>query len=112
MVMGLNRFRQHFAPYTNQYVLIGGTACTLLMQESGLDFRSIKGLDIVLYVEALNVNFAIDFWRFIAEGGYQNRQHSTGKEVFFASPNTGGSSFCLPSSTISKKTDASCRNIT
>lgn len=88
MVIGLNRFRQHFAPYANQYVLIGGTACTVIMQESGLDFRATKDLDIVLYVEALNVNFATAFWDFIQEGGYQNRQRSTGKEVFyrFASP--------------------------
>ncbi len=35
MVIGLNRFRQHFAPYANQYVLIGGTACTVIMQEKG-----------------------------------------------------------------------------
>jgi len=90
MVIGLNRFRQHFAPYANQYVLIGGTACTVIMQESGLDFRATKDLDIVLYVEALNLNFASAFWKFIEEGGYQNRQRSTGKEVFyrFASPST------------------------
>lgn len=90
MVIGLNRFRQHFAPYTNQYVLIGGTACTVIMQESGLDFRATKDLDIVLYVEALNFDFASAFWKFIEEGGYQNRQRSTGKEVFyrFASPST------------------------
>lgn len=42
MVIGLNRFRLHFAPFSNQYVLIGGTACTVIMQDSGLDFRSIK----------------------------------------------------------------------
>ncbi len=90
MVIGLNRFRQHFAPYANQYVLIGGTACTVIMQESGLDFRATKDLDIVLYVEALNFDFASAFWNFIEEGGYQNRQCSTGKEVFyrFATPAT------------------------
>lgn len=26
MVNGLERFRKHFAPYVDQYVLIGGTA--------------------------------------------------------------------------------------
>ena len=88
MVIGLNCFKQHFAPYANQYVLIGGTACSVIMQESGLDFRATKDLDIVLYVEALNLNFASAFWKFIEEGGYQYRQRSTGKEVFyrFATP--------------------------
>lgn len=88
MVIGLNRFRQHFAPYANHYVLIGGTACTIIMQESGLDFRATKDLNIVLYVEALNSNFASAFWQFIEDGGYQKRQRNTGKEVLyrFASP--------------------------
>jgi len=49
MVNGLERFRKHFAPYTDQYILIGGTACTVIMQEAGLDFRATKDLDIVLY---------------------------------------------------------------
>ena len=90
MVVGLDRFRQHFASYANQYVLIGGTACTVIMQESGLDFRATKDLDVVLYVEALNLDFASAFWTFIEEGKYQNRQRSTGKEVFyrFATPAT------------------------
>lgn len=45
MVTGLDRFSRHFARYTDQYVLIGGTACTLIMQEAGLDFRATKDLD-------------------------------------------------------------------
>jgi len=27
MVIGLERFREHFADYTNSYILIGGSAC-------------------------------------------------------------------------------------
>jgi hypothetical protein len=89
MVNGLDRFRKHFAPYVDQYVLIGGTACTVVMQEAGLDFRATKDLDIVLYAEALHVNFVKAFWQFVEEGGYKNKQHSTAKEIFyrFSSPN-------------------------
>jgi hypothetical protein len=92
MVIGLDRFKKHFAPYANQYVLIGGTACSIIMEESGLDFRSTKDLDIVLYVEALDANFVEAFWKFVQEGGYQNRQKSTGKEIFyrFSSPSQFG----------------------
>jgi hypothetical protein len=39
--------------YGDQYVLIGGTAATLAMEEAGLEFRATKDLDIVLYIEAL-----------------------------------------------------------
>jgi len=90
MVNGLEKFRMQFAPYVDQYVLIGGTACTVIMQEAGLDFRATKDLDIVLYVEALHENFVKAFWQFLDEGGYKNKQHSTSKEIFyrFSSPST------------------------
>lgn len=83
MVKGLEHFRRHFFAYKDQYILIGGTACTLLMQDSGLNFRATKDLDIVLYVEALNSNFVRAFWEFIEEGGYQNRQRSKEKAIFY-----------------------------
>lgn len=88
MVKGLEHFKKYFGPYVDQYVLIGGTACTVLMENSGLDFRSTKDLDMVLYVEALNTKFVTAFWEFIKAGGYQNKQHSTKKEMFyrFSSP--------------------------
>lgn len=90
MVNGLEYFKKHFSPYVDQYVLIGGTACTVIMQEAGLDFRATKDLDIVLYVEALHENFVKAFWQFIDEGGYKNKQHSTSKDIFyrFSSPNS------------------------
>jgi hypothetical protein len=34
MVNGLDRFREHFAAYTDRYVLIGGTASSLAMEET------------------------------------------------------------------------------
>ena len=54
MVRGLNKFREQFRDYGDQYVLIGGAACDLLMEEAGLDFRVTKNLDIVLSVEMRN----------------------------------------------------------
>ncbi len=83
MVKGLDEFRRHFAPFTNQYVLIGGTACMLAMEEMGLDFRATKDLDIVLCIEALNSKFVKAFWEFIKAGKYQHQQKSTGKKLFY-----------------------------
>ena len=40
MVIGVDRFRAHFAGHEHQYVLIGGAACELIMDEVGLDFRA------------------------------------------------------------------------
>ena len=83
MVKGLDRFKEQFAPFAEQYMLIGGTACMVALQKEGHEFRVTKDIDIVLTIEALDSNFAKAFWQFIKDGGYQNRQRSTGKKLFY-----------------------------
>jgi hypothetical protein len=84
MVKGLDLFRQHFAAHADQYVLIGGTAATLAMDDAGLDFRATRDLDIVLDVEALNATFGATFWTFVEQGRYEIRQASdTGRPVHY-----------------------------
>jgi len=84
MVRGLAIFQERFAPYVDQYVLIGGTAATLTMEAAGLAFRATKDLDIVLHVEALTPAFGEAFWQFVEDGGYEIRQASdTGKPIFY-----------------------------
>lgn len=88
MVTGLELFKKHFADFQEKYVLIGGTACMLVMDEVGIPFRATKDLDIVLCVEVLNKEFIVAFKEFIKQGNYQNRQQSSGKDIFyrFSSP--------------------------
>ncbi len=84
MVRGLDVFREHFAGHADQFVLIGGTAATLAMEEAGLEFRATKDLDIVLHIEALSPSFGDVFWSFVEAGRYEIRQASdTGKPVFY-----------------------------
>lgn len=83
MVKGLEIFRAHFEKFTDQYVLIGGTACSLAMEDVGIDFRATKDLDIVLTVEALDGAFVTAFWEFIRNGRYQVQQKSSGKKQFY-----------------------------
>lgn len=84
MVVGLTRFRDHFAGFEEAYVLIGGTACDAWLMRAGLPFRRTKDLDIVLLVEALTQTFVARFWEFVQLGGYEVRQkQSTGKREFF-----------------------------
>lgn len=78
MVRGLDRFREHFAGYSDRYVLIGGTAATVTMEEAGLAFRATKDLDILLVVEALDAAFGERMWQFVKQGGYEIRQASKG----------------------------------
>lgn len=84
MVRGLDLFRERFAAYADQYLLIGGTAASLTMEDAGLQFRATKDLDIVLHVEVLTPAFGVAFWQFVNAGGYQLQQVSdTGKPKFY-----------------------------
>jgi len=83
MVRGLEIFREHFRDYAGQYMLIGGTACTVLMDAAEMDFRITKDLDIVLCAEALTDDFYKAFWSFVKAGGYQIRQMSDGRPQLY-----------------------------
>lgn len=83
MVKGIDIFKEHFSRFKNQYTIIGGFACDLLMTDSGLDFRQTADIDMVIIVEALTTEFAAAFWDFIKAGGYHARQRSSGKPEFY-----------------------------
>ena len=84
MAAGIEIFRDYFKDYNDQYVVIGGMACDLLLSDAGLDFNRItKDIDMVLIVEAMTEEFAEAFWKFIDNGGYKARQRSSGKHEFY-----------------------------
>lgn len=83
MVNGIELFREHFSDYKDQYTIIGGFACDLLMTDAGLNFRKTVDIDMVIIVEALTTEFAEAFWRFISKGGYRARQRSSGQPEFY-----------------------------
>ena len=83
MVKGLAKFKEYFKDYTNQYVLIGGTACDISFSQHNGDFRATRDFDVVLIVEALTPAFGKRFWQFIHDGGYRNRAKSSGQPQFY-----------------------------
>ena len=83
MVRGIQRFQEHFKDHAHQYVLIGGAACDLIMQEAALPFRATKDLDIVLCVEVLDKAFGEAFWEFIRSGKYKVQQLSSGENRYY-----------------------------
>lgn len=83
MATGIDTFREYFADYKDQYIVIGGMACDLLLNEAGFDFRLTKDVDMVLIVEALTDDFAAALWSFISRGRYKARQRSTGQHEFY-----------------------------
>jgi len=106
MVRGLEHFKKHFEDFKDQYVLIGGTACTVVMEDAGIDFRATKDLDIVLCVETLSNDFVFRLWDYIKEGGYKNRQKSTGKKLFYRFYDPKDMAFPMMLELFSRKPDA------
>jgi len=80
---GLDMFRRYFSAYQDQYVLIGGAACDILFERVKTPFRATKDVDMVLVVEALTPEFGRQFWRFVQDGGYENRTKSNGSPQFY-----------------------------
>jgi len=83
MVKGIITFKEAFKKYTDQFVIIGGTACDNVMSSAGLDFRGTKDIDIVIIIEAIKPEFFKVFWDFAEEAGYKNREKSDGKKQFY-----------------------------
>jgi hypothetical protein len=106
MVKGLAVFRDHFKDYTGLYVLIGGTACDLLMEDAELPFRATKDLDMVLCVEALDDGFIRHFWDFIRMGGYALRQKGEAGPSFYRFTKPADAAYPQMLELFSRKPDA------
>lgn len=84
MVRGIEVFQDYFREYADQYVLIGGAACSISFEEQEINFgRTTKDLDVVLIVEAQTKEFGERFWQFIKDGKYRIRSKSNGNPQFY-----------------------------
>ncbi|HNW16098.1 MAG TPA: hypothetical protein PKM15_05295 [bacterium] len=83
MVKGLSIFRKYFENYAENFVVIGGTACFLSMENAGVPFRVTKDIDIVLLIEDINTPFVETIWKFIKDGRYQVREKESGKKQLY-----------------------------
>ena len=83
MVPGLVSFQEWFLDFEEQYVIIGGTACELLMNDVGLEFRATKDIDLVLIVEAITKQFGERLWEYVKQAGYEHINKSTNQPQFY-----------------------------
>lgn len=80
MVRGIEKFKEYFAQYADNYIVIGGTACDILQENAGLQPRATKDIDIILIVEALSADFVWQFWHFIKAGDYSDKERGSGEK--------------------------------
>ena len=83
MIEGIEIFRDAFADFADSYILIGGAACDIQLEQAGVPFRVTHDFDVVLCVESLSPDFGRAFWRFIRNGGYQIQERATGEKKFY-----------------------------
>lgn len=106
MVKGLESFKEWFHGYEEQYAIIGGTACDLLMMNEGLDFRATKDIDLVLIIEAIDAAFGSRFWEYVTAAGYEHRNKSTGESQFYRFANPQSEEYPTMIELFTRKPDA------
>jgi hypothetical protein len=74
MVVGLDTFRNFFQEYTDKYLIIGGTACDIIIERGGFEPRATDDIDLILIIGALSPEFVGRFWEFVAAGRYTIQQ--------------------------------------
>ncbi len=70
MIKGLERFRDHFRAYADNFVLIGGVAAMQWLEEADMRPQATKDFDLVLLVENIDDQFLGHVWQFVKDGVY------------------------------------------
>lgn len=77
MVRGIEKFKEFFAGFEGNYVIIGGTACEIHEENYAQVPRATKDIDVILIVEALSTEFVGKFWEFVKTANYDSRDKGT-----------------------------------
>ena len=88
IVKGVDVFRDAFAPFSDSFIVIGGSACRAVIPDGEIRPRKTTDIDMVLVPQELSAGFIGTFWKFIKEGGYKfaSRKNNDGDKrcVFYS----------------------------
>ena len=76
-MVGIDKIREYLGNFNANYVIIGGTACNLNLEDADLQGRATKDIDMIVVCEAINPEYVRQFWAFIKAGGYKVCQMNT-----------------------------------
>ena len=68
MIKGFDKFKQFFAPHSESFIVIGGTAMQLHGEHGGFTPRVTQDIDILVIVEKMSSDFTSAFHAFLREG--------------------------------------------
>ncbi|CAG6272654.1 Uncharacterised protein [Streptococcus pneumoniae] len=75
-------FQEMFADFQNYYVLIGGTATSIVLDSQGFKSRTTKDYDMVIIDEVKNKEFYTTLNHFLELGEYQGSQKDEKAQLF------------------------------
>lgn len=79
MVVGLETFKEYFKDFQDCYLIIGGTACDIIIEEANFIPRATNDIDVILIIEAITPEFVKRFWEFVKAGQYNVQQKDNEK---------------------------------
>ncbi len=70
-VHGIERIREYLGEFKHNYVIIGGTATNMNLENSALEGRMTHDIDMIVVCEAISIDYLNRFWDMIRAGGYE-----------------------------------------
>ncbi|MCL2074650.1 MAG: hypothetical protein FWH18_12060 [Marinilabiliaceae bacterium] len=80
-MVGVEKIREYLGDFNANYIIIGGTACNLNLEDADLQGRATKDIDMIVVCEAINTEYIRQFRTFIHAGGYKACQINSKDET-------------------------------
>lgn len=78
---GFDHFCNYLSGLENLYVIIGGGAASILMEDEGLEFRATKDVDLVVLSRSDELNARI--LSYVKDGGYTTKEATEGSPRYY-----------------------------
>lgn len=78
---GFDHFCNYLKGLEEHYVIIGGGAASILMDDEGIEFRATKDVDLVILTRSKELNARLI--AYIADGGYKTREASKSEPRYY-----------------------------
>ena len=70
-MQGLEKFKEYMSGFRSHYVVIGGLATVLTLEDRNLPARATKDVDMIIICQPEAQQYMKRFWEFIKAGGYK-----------------------------------------
>ena len=70
-MQGLEKFKEYMSGFRSHYVVIGGLATVLTLEDRNLPARATKDVDMIIICQPEAKQYMKRFWEFIKAGGYK-----------------------------------------